>query len=364
MKPRLSPESGSIHSKWLGRVAILSALTASSACSVTQPKSEHPHQGQSDIKRSRELPEIEAEHQDTVEMVHETVKLNGQISPEEVARMHAARDDIFETYINPGFMHHMQQTGRTPEVYDALNLVIRSRHGFEYKEGPLGRIEIVKRRPYTEANENVPDDFSLVVETRGGYLTNLNGRDMTDETSIPPWMSAEEYNRRMPDYRERFWNEYSQHKDVKAYRHAKRTMPRGPARNRRLIELLVEPYEKVSPEMQVTFKFENVDFPQHLVDLMEARNLDFEMQDPRFADLRHHVALQGRTYEDITKYRYPPHNRLQLLVTADPELEGVYQLHTRGNTDQEPLRVNLKGYMLNQQSDGTWEADPRYLVIR
>lgn len=360
MKPPSHPKEA-CSQKLAGRLAIMAAL-AGPACTIHQeipasaPSDTDTHQ---EVARTRNYTKLPPNHSESGEIAKEAVAMQGYLSPTEVTRMQTVHEDLYEQYLNPGMMHHLIQTGQTNATYAALNLVLQYPYAFEYQEKKYGRVEIVKRRPYTEENEDIPDSFKVVIETRGGYLTEAGGLDLTGAKGTPPWMEHKEYNRQMVHYRARFENAYQQHGDWDTYYDVDENWPE-PQRMQKLLDLLVAPYEKIVPEMQIIYKVENVDFPRRLVQLIEARQLGFEINDPRFRDLKYHQEHQGTTYEEITRQRYEPHNKLQLVVIADPEMEGIYAIYTRGNYEGEPLRVTRQGYMLTRNQEGNWVIDPRY----
>lgn len=345
------------------RLAIVAALAGAPACDVnlevTPPPSfpATPSGYHTDRKDTRTVTKPDETHPESEEIARRPSTLEGKMDLDEIERMQSLHEEVYEQYVNPAFVQYLKQTGLSDKVYPSLDLLMRHPDDFDYIDKGNHRIEVVKRRPHNEARKHIPDKFLVVMEGANKEVTKVNDTDLKMPNGNIPWQSNPAYNKQMHLYRTRFNSEYSRHRD--SGWHAKlrnlNTLAE-PQRTREWRNMLLGPYANVSEPIKAHYELENIDFPKRFVDLVEARNFAFEINDPRFQDVRRHEQLQGETYDEITRQGYGPNGMLQVIVTPDPYNSGVYQIYTR-EMRAHPLRVNKKGFILTQQSDGRWAPD-------
>ena len=308
-------------------------------------------------------------HEDTVAMAQETVKLKGKMTPFEVNLMQGVHKNLHEQYMNPAFMMHLRRKGLADKVYPVLDRVISRPGDFEYRSIGNNEVHIVKRRPPTKENADISEKFLIVLKTAQGSIARVNDgtNDMNFETASGiEWMENKEYNEQMKHYRKRFWAEYNQKGNWTEYYRVDEEME-DPERMERMTELMIEPYANIDKAMQVIFELENITFPNRLLALIDARGLDFEKKDdPRITKMRDRMSKQGKNYEEITQKRFPPDNKLQVIVIPHPDIKGAYQILLKPDPgeawDSENCIINItqEGYLLVQDGNGQWVADPRY----
>ncbi|MBN2306894.1 hypothetical protein JXD20_02815 [Candidatus Peregrinibacteria bacterium] len=318
---------------------------------------------------TREMYQPPARYEKSVEIAQQTVKLKGKMSPFEVRLMQAVHTNLYEQYMNPAFMHYLEQRGLTGQVYPVLERVIAHPEHFEYRSLGNNTVHIVKRRPETEDNADIPKDFVIVLKTKAGSIAKVNKVSLETEEGGIEWQTNEEYNQQMEHYRKRFWSEYNQKLPNEYWElDARQVYSEEEATEvyNRMAELMLKPYEKISQEMQVIFEMENITFPNRLLALIDARELPFEMNDPRIVNLRERMTKQGKNYTEITQQRDAPHNKLQVIVIQHPEVKGAYQIFMKPdnledyNNEEYKISVSKEGYLLIQDESGKWEVDPAY----
>ncbi len=314
-------------------------------------------------KTTRPLKAPKPRHTKSVEIAKKAVKLKGVMDPIEVKRMQGTHEKIYEHYINPAFIAYVEQMGKpegqkksnADKIFAALDIAMNNPYGLEYRSAGTNRVEVVKRSPYTDANKDVPNDFRIVLE-RKGYITHVAGINLKTAEDEVPWVDSEQYTKQMRDYRERWTAEHVRYLYGDSYKQwIAKGRPEG-----EWPKIFKNSFEPISEDMKRLHVLHNIGFPKRFVAMVKARGLQFELNDPRFKDIELHQAKQGKTYKEITEEGYGPDGKLQIMVVADPELDGVYQIWTRGNFE-DPVRVNKEGYMLTQDTDGQWKPDPRYV---
>ncbi|MBU0706531.1 hypothetical protein KJ657_02655 [Patescibacteria group bacterium] len=319
---------------------------------------------------TRELYRPPEHYEKSVDIAETTIKLKDKLSPSEVQLMQDVQGNLHEQYMNPGFMHYLTQKGLADKVYPALDRVIKAPADFEYRTLGNNTVEIVKRKPETGANKDIDNNFVIVLKTEKGSIARVNDgkNDVNLETTGGiDWMTNDEYNKQMAEYRARFWTEYEQNGKWKEYAEVDLIWPLGSARDKRMIELATEPYMQISADMQKIFELENIQFPNRLIAMIEKRGLNFEQTDLRFAALKDRMTKQGKTYAEMTQGRYANPSKFQLLVIQHPEVKGAYRIlmrpenFTEGAENQDViLDITKEGYFLVQTEDGKWQVDPRY----
>lgn len=325
-------------------------------------------------------PEQERNHKDTTELVLDKVRLNGKLPSEEVNRMQAVNQNLHEQYMNPAFMHHLQQKGLSDKVYPALDRVISHPDHFRYSTLPDGTLQITKKTPETAENKDVDDQFLIELKTKHGSIARVRtSADPEDDIDLETkgkidWMNNVEYNTQMANYRERFLNEYKQGMNREEYKKLKKKRRKYKAEGKdttaleqRMMYLWVEPYEDIDESMQKIYELENIQLPNRLLDIIGARGLPFEQTDPRIDRLRDRMTKQGKDYEEITKKRYRPDYKLQVMVIKHPEVEDAYLIYMKPKDKNEDwdaesnkISISAEGYLLMQDADGNWIVDPRY----
>lgn len=293
-------------------------------------------------RHTRRIEPVEKRYDISKEEAEKIVKLKGTMESLEVKRMQASHEKIYEHYINPAFITYVEQIGKADEVFGALDMVMKHPYGLSYRSSNDNRVEIVKRSPYNDANKEIPNDFKIVLETSAGHITHVAGVDLKTKEGEIAWVESEKYTKDMRNYRERYmveWGRYWVDSGVEAK----------------------DSFEGISDDMKRLHVLHNIEFPKRFVAMVQARGLDFELNDSRFKDIVDHQKKQGKTFDEITKEGYGAGGKLKLMVVADPKLDGVYQIWTRTNSlRKEPVRVSKEGYMLQQDANGYWKPHPRY----
>lgn len=314
------------------------------------------------------------------------IELGGTLDKIEVENMQNLHEHLYTQYMNPAFMLYLSQMdslepkeGVSKKVYDALDLIVKYPFAFDYQYLDNNIIHIVKRRPYVvkgkPVNKDIPNEFKVVLKTDQARIAEVNGIDLEAKQ---PLMTHEKYAKQMPAYRERFMEALEKSEDAGSddFYVVLDEWDIGPERTKKLRELLLEPYQNIPPPMQRIFEVEHVKFPKCLISLIEARGLEFEIEDPRFKQLKRNYDRQGKTYEELTKFKiktaedvdhedpeYVP-DKYRIIVRAHPEAEEAYLIimapdnasEDRGET----LTVSKEGYIMEQGPDGKWRPDSRY----
>jgi|GEM_PF-6243389 len=297
---------------------------------------------------------------DAVKQTGEALALGGYLSKKEVENMQSTQNHLYEHYMNPAFMLYLQRRGGGlyEKVYTALDLVLKNPYEFEYvpATGNQQKLEIVKRRPYK--SNGIPNDFKIVLETADGYITNVNGDNLKGAGSEDiPWMPNSEYNKKMKDYLEQW--QIGQHNKRLGSRY-KAWKANGSQPPEEGEKIRMDSFTSVPADLKTIHVLNNIKYPERFIALVQARNLGWEATDPRYVSFLEHQKQQGKDYEDITK-----NNKLFVMVVADQELEGVYQIWTSKNDEErtEPLRVTKEGFMLENlggPASPRWVKDRRY----
>lgn len=284
-------------------------------------------------KDTRDIGETKPRYKGTAEAAEKALKQGEYLSPQEVVKIKGLHEHMYEHYLNPAFMLYVQRKpGDTFEkVYKSLELIFANPYDFEYISMPGDRTEIHKRG--TSKKTEIDENFSVVMETRAGYITNVNGIDLKDDKGGIPWMLQPEYQKQMVNYAER-WQVESEKTGV-----------------------------PVSEEMKAIFMLNNVTFPKKFLDLVENRDFEFEKKDPQIEKLKIAQSQQGTTYDEITKNE---DTKWWVGVEQDtePGNEGGYQIHIKTvGGGQETLHISKEGFIMRDQGptgSPSWIPDPMY----
>lgn len=312
-------------------------------------------------------------YRESVIKAEKLAMMKGYMHRDEVLQMQSAHEDLYVQYMNPDFMQYLRQlsevkdpesnkkvSGLNEKVYEAIDLVLKNPEHFEYLDKGNERIEIIKRRiphkprkPKKGAEfSKIPKDFLIVMETKERHITSVRSTGVNKQFkkgSDIPWLSNKEYNKKMPLFRARWMASYKLHRDE-----ARKNLPlTQPKRNEAWRNTAINAFKDIKDtSMKDLFALDNIEFPKRFVAMVKARGLDFELTDPQFLDVVANQDDQGETYKEITE-----DGELYVVVTADPDIPGAYQISTADVT----LRVDDAGFILRESpDDGKWRPDPRY----
>ena len=159
---------------------------------------------------TRELTEPTPDYPKSEEAAEAAKKSAGLMPYGEVQRMQEAHQKIYEHYVNPAFMLYLKQTGKADAVFMALDQVLKEPENFSYRL-VKGDFHIVKRRPYTQTNLHIRNDFLIVMKTADRRVARVNDVSLEDTRGRIPWMENPRYNAEMPRYRKRWASEVNVH---------------------------------------------------------------------------------------------------------------------------------------------------------
>lgn len=274
--------------------------------------------------------------------------------------MQVVQEELYEQYINPGFMLYAKQMNLTDKIYPNLDLAIQHPFDFEYEQKKHRRIDVKKRYPFTEANEHIPDDFLLVVDGSEPETVRYNMNNLRSSDSTLPWMTSEAFHSNAGLYNNMYRNDWRGNLYGDRYR---QWMANGGQPPQEWNDIFRSSFGGIRPELKEIYEVLNIDFPKRYVDLVRARNFSFETRDARFRDIETYQGRQGTTFDAITRDGYGPNGGLQVRVQPNQDeslterFGPVYMVLTRGNRPN-PVFITEKGHMLRRVS-GQWEMDPR-----
>jgi len=312
-------------------------------------------------RATRRITEPEPYYPGVDEMVEKALKLGEHMDKKEVLDMQAYHQNLYRQYMNPAFMLYLSQIGKTEAVYPYLDQIMENPEYFQYVNKGDDRIEIKKRKPFSkdmgEDFKSIPKDFLVVMETKEGHITQVGKLNLKKGSDIP-WISNEEYNKSMPIFRDRWESDEYRLKYTNYHERIANLPVTEPERTNAWNEWMDSSTEDIGEPLKKLYYIDNILFPQRLIDMVKARNLGFEMEDPQFKEFMKYQKDQGTTYEEITLKK---DEKLQVLVIADPNIKGAYAIYNRSGVNRTtPLRVNAEGYILKQREDGSWAPDARY----
>lgn len=362
---KLSSSPSKAPTQRLGaRLAILAALSGMPACSSNHqgtkpPSSASDAQGYNTADRyTRTVTKRDEHHPESVHTAEKAAQLEGLMNSQETAKMQGVHNKLYRQYINPDFMMHLKAKGYSSDVFPLLDMVMGQPDKFEYRSKGNGVIEIVRREPYvkpTDPKNEISADFLVVMNVKSGSISRVGKRDLRVRGKIP-WVSNEKFNQDSEIYHARWKNEFNKLLAVEYRKFRAAGWATGSQKRRdEWKKHVTSALNGVSGPIKQIHLNMNVEFPKRFVDLVQSRNLDFEMNDPQVQDVIAHQATQWSTYEERANHPNSPN----MTVAPDDKIKGAYKIHT-STYEFNPLRVDYDGYVLRPRPDGSWKRDPRY----
>ena len=344
--------------------ALLERLSGDPFAQTEEKKKKPRPRTHTDTQRhTREAYEPRPYYPESVRIAERAVALSGRREAKETRLMQGVHENLYRQYMNPSFMMHLQaQPGELPKkIYPILDLIMQHPDDFDYVSKGHGVLHIVKRKPFKGRPSVIQDNFLVVMEGGAGSITRVRNGSFDKPLKLGdkiPWISNDQFNRDLPLYN-KLWNTtVSNYLLAGGYREWARSdqTPEGYKKLKARMYQEVGIKEKEVVEIYVAM---NILFPQRFVDLVRARNLGWELTDPRVKRILDTQPYQGKTYEDITTHGYGKNGKLRITVLADPDNPGIYLMYTQ-STRYQPLRVNMLGQVMRQAKDGSWAPDARY----
>lgn len=315
-----------------------------------------------------DLDEVVVQNPETRAIVERQLELQGLMNIEQIETMERTHDAISSHYMNPAFMLYMDSLNNDPElssqiVYGAMNTILQHPYDFDYNYNATDKTVSIRKKVGSTL-ENVSLVMVIGDGTNRDLLSEVNGKSLKVEGRYP-WEGID-YQSRMQDYKERFDYEWSQGVYPAFYAGPWRTIQDTATRNLAYSQMQMEAFKKVTPEMQELYLHNNVTIPLRFIQLVKARNFDFELNDPGFqALLENQPHLTGlnalpktEAYSRITQNRDID---LKLLVVTHPDIPDAYLIGMRDHPDQ-TLVIHKNGMLLYEDASGNWLPHPNYGV--
>jgi len=314
-------------------------------------------------RHTRETYEPKPYYQESVDTARRAVALSGRREARETALIQGVHENLYTQYMNPGFMMYLHaQPGKLLEkLYPVLDLIMKHPDDFEYVSKGGEILHIIKKKPYKGRPKAIDDNFLVVMEGGEGNITRVqNGSfdaELKEKGKIP-WVSNDSFNKKLPLYNKMWSSAQKAHATAAGYSDwyfNDGTVSGFAALQKRTFESMA----KEEHELKELYVAMNILFLQRFTDLIAARGLQWEGEDAGIQVVVDAQKKQGKTFEDITVHGRGEGGQLFAVVLADPNVEGLYLIHT-SSTRRNPIRVNLKGQVMRRAADGSWKPDVRY----
>lgn len=282
--------------------------------------------------------------------------------PEELELMQRTQEILFRHYISPPFLIYLRQIGLVKHVTDGLNLAIEHRHDLWYDKISDGVVEI-KKRP--GSGNSALDGLSIIVNsgnsdgdnvfTKGmGYIQEINGKPLANETGDVPWKNQKQYEK---DFLMNYYHGLNQRK---AQRRIVRR-PNGSLGER--VPFWRDRMKNVHPKLKNIYTANNIALPHRLNKLIHLRDKCGALENKsqvgsgRFSIFQSLLRIHIKNYkemEDVTSGREP-----QFDVFLDEDYPDQYFIWMRGH-DRRGLGITAEGYIMNDLGNQKWEVPDTY----
>lgn len=322
-------------------------------------------------------------NQDTEAAIREAIRLEGRMSDGELTNMENAHDIISKHYMSPAFMLTMRSKEGDPEfgseeIYKAFDDILSNPYEYHYQYDGDKKLLTIRRRSESKAPQ-----ASLVIQIGEGTestgredtIVEVNGHSLRNKDGRLPWQGHQEYYGEMVGNYQQLIGQYRRFMLTPALFSAKPWRSFSPEERREAIAKIrgqntaegrTEALTTgVAAETKKYFVHNNVTLPLRLMEMIRARDYDFETRDnPAYqALLKQEKYLKEMNELDpaeayakiiaiLASGTQPP-----VLVMPDPDLPGVYNITVNG-TDF--FLVNEDGYMMVEDGKGNWIINPAY----
>jgi len=275
----------------LSRVALLAALAGGGpACSGMWQEGFYQPPKSESTGHEREEAEPNPKHPESIPIAKEAVALKSYMHPEEVDRMQVMNEELYEQYLNPGFIMYAKAMGISDRVYPSMDLVIGHPYDFEYEDKGHKQVDITKRQPYTQDNQHVPDAFRIEMGGTEPEALQFHHHNLRFPDGRTPWMTSDQFYDKSDLYAKMYRNEWRS--NLYGYRY-QQWVANGQQPPSEWQQIFRDSFGGIMPEHTEIYEALNIDFPKRFVDLIHARGFDFELRDPRFRDVVQHQRMQG-----------------------------------------------------------------------
>lgn len=313
--------------------------------------------GPGSVTRDVEAPKTY--YKESVDLARKRDILEGQMSAEELQLMEDYHQSIYQHYLSPAFGFRLKQEGIANEVYGAFLKVMKTPEDFRYTMVDEDRLEVRFRDPETPEEGG----FRLIFEGPSKGLVQVNNIDVRkvieNDVARP---HEDSMTGQIGALMKRFDTAYKRGVQWDKFDRKIDQAPTEDEKDQLYLEQFFDSYRNVPEELKEIHEYMNIDFPRHLVEMIEARGLDFELSDPKFVDLKKSLERQGDNYQEITEDQWKTESKLQVMVTPSSSQEGVYVIWTRNNY-KNPLLVSKDGKIMKETSSGAYVEDANYEKI-
>jgi aerobic-type carbon monoxide dehydrogenase small subunit (CoxS/CutS family) len=319
---------------------------------------------------------------DADQQIERALRLEGLMTKEQIHTMETAHFVISHHYMNPAFMLRAEALGdsnpklTTEGLYKALDTVLQHPYDYNYfYDAQAKTVQVVQK-----SNVKRSPAVSLEINTAGGsggeLITKVNGVELKSSTGRLPWENID-YPEVMEEYEKTFnyqlrdmveepirypevsWDNLASPESAQNLLDAQTRI----TNLRNNPDELQKIYGQMSPKLKDMFAHHHVTLPFRLIQLIKARNLDFEKNDPAVKALLDKEgflkALKKKsTAEQYAKLTQDPTN-MPIKVYTDKKQADVYIIKIPGPSDQE-LHVHKNGYIMRKNSNDYWIPHPEY----